>query len=551
MSDASGVTSTRSSLNSIQWFGDFVQGGVSPTDIVLSRVERRLLPPFAFQNCAATPASPMWMHASASVTAPLLEWHRTGLFWSGSKAQHRFSSWLRTDPTMFGHSRLIQVGLGAEWARASTATTTTSASSSSSRSGREQPRAFSVSALRAAAFSEFSASELQSWTYGATFTLPHFPFVQQVALQSSSRNFGMVFLRGEVQRPSRADLVAWTLLPVALLRSIALWLLLLILGGSQRAEVERLLGQSQKAAPAAAPATTVTSAAATTTSSSSQQSTGAKNAAAPSTAGAGTTATASATAATTPERLTAQESIARAKKQKEELDKATNAAKQREERDRRALQRQRARGDLDDSDDEDSRRVIVTWHASASYQREPFFVMLRLNAALPISRFTELSLYADPLRRCHIALCTQLIRNRVDAGMRLRLNTISWKDAALDIGALLNVGSIGGVGEAARLLCIGVQHTGNTLQLFADVAESSKAKPLFGAAPVTSNHAPSNSSSSTAASTASSASSSSWLDFGGVLKSMRCGVILSRFDGGSGEGRGASLGTDFFFRIRF
>jgi hypothetical protein len=101
-------------------------------------------------------------------------------------------------------------------------------------------------------------------------------------------------------------------------------------------------------------------------------------------------------------------------------------------------------------------------------------------------------------------------------------------------------------------LCIGVQHTGNTLQLFADVAESSKAKPLFGAAPVNSNHSTATSSSSTTTSTtAASSSSSSWLDFGGVLKSMRCGVILSRFDAGSGEGRGASLGTDFFFRIRF
>lgn len=529
----SGRTSHNSSLNSTQWFGDFVIGNVTPTDIVLSRVERRLLPPLAvYQSCAASPQSPIWVHASASITAPLTE--------------HRFegntvSSWLRTDPSLvLGRPPLSRIGLGLEWSRQ-----------------RETKTAFSSSTLRTAVFGELcSAHKLQSWSTGATFTLPNFPFVQQVALQSSSRNFGMAYLRGEIPRPTPGDVLAWAAFPFVLLRSAALWCLFIALWAlgdgrfllfladqhgptrheelveSVAAAAAGFLGQGTQQA---------TGDAATNIKNSSNVATGSTAASSPplsaSAASSGGKASSSSSVLTYSkgERLTAQESIARAKQQKEQQQREAEE-KNRSEVAANELAKKQQLQQQQQQQNQANEKVIVTWHASASYQKNPTWVMLRLNAALPLSRSTELSLYADPLRRCHVSLCTQLIGNRVDAGMRLRLNTISWKDAGLDVGALCNIGSLL---DAGRPLCVGVQFTGNTLRLFADVTEGANQQKQL--------HQHQQPRISSTVSSVPSASSS-WF---GVLKSMRCGVIMSKFPDGIACKTGNGFGTDFFFTVRF
>ena len=53
-----------------EWFSEFVQGSISPTDIVLSPIERRLLPRCTPQY-HATAECPLWFNGSrVAMTAP-------------------------------------------------------------------------------------------------------------------------------------------------------------------------------------------------------------------------------------------------------------------------------------------------------------------------------------------------------------------------------------------------------------------------------------------------------------------------------------------------
>ena len=152
--------------------------------------------------------------------------------------------------------------------------------------------------------------------------------------------------------------------------------------------------------------------------------------------------------------------------------------------------------------------------------------MIRVNAAFPISPYSELSIGSDPLRRFHAALCTQLSRY-INCGARVRLNTISWRDAGLDLGAMINASAMlrGGIpkSESSQVISLrlGVQSVvGESLHLFADISPN-----------------PSNNS-----------SASSWL--ASMFKNVQIGFGISDLNGGIANRR-FPYGVDTFVKIEF